>query len=67
MMKGIDKSRVMIYKKGQEPSDVPYWLSLPPIDRIIALEEICQEYNNWKYGAQQRFQRVYKVVKRERG
>ena len=64
-MRRVDRTRIVIYKKGDEPSDVPYWLSRPAIDRLLALEEICLEYNRWKYGAQQGFQRVYRIVKRE--
>lgn len=66
-MQTIDKKKISVYKKGQEPSDVLYWLSRPPIERIIAMEQIRESYNQWKYGTQQGFQRVYRVVKRERG
>ena len=55
-----------IFKKGEEPDDVQYWLSRPPIERIRALEEICKQYNDWKYGTGRKFQRVYKIVKRKR-
>jgi hypothetical protein len=51
-----------------EGSDVSYWLSRPPAERLAALEEIRQEYNRWKYSdAEQRFQRVYRIVKLKRG
>ncbi len=33
-------------------------------DRLKALEEIRQEYNTWKYGPEQGFQRVYQIIKR---
>ena len=55
-----------IFKMGEEPDDVLYWLSRPPIERIIALEEIRKQYNDWKYGTRQEFQRVYKIIKRKR-
>lgn len=55
-----------IFKKGKEPDDVLYWLSRPPIERIVALEEIRKQYNDWKYGTGREFQRVYKIVKRKR-
>lgn len=61
----IDKTRIAIYKKGEEPSDVVYWLQQPAIERILNLEEIRQEYNLWKYGTEQRLQRVYRIVKRK--
>ena len=62
----MDKTRVAKYKKGQEPNDVLYWLSRPAYERILMLEQIRQEYNLWKYGAQSGFQRVYRAVKRKR-
>ena len=63
----IDRTAVKIYKKGEEPSDVVFWLSCPPIERIRAMEQIIQEYNQWKYGTEQRLERVYRVVKRSWG
>ena len=45
---GIDRNYVAIYKKGEEPSDVLFWLSRTPLERIKALELIRQEYNLWK-------------------
>lgn len=45
-------------------SDFAFWQTQPPQARLAALEEIRQEYNRWRYGARQRFQRVYRLVKR---
>ena len=53
---------VRIFKKGEEPEDIFYWLSRPPMERIRALEEIRKQYNDWKYGAGLEFQRVYSIV-----
>ena len=61
-----DLRQIRIFKKGEEPDDVIYWLSRPPIERIRALEEIRKQYNDWKYGTRREFQRVYKIVKRKR-
>ncbi len=58
----IDRSQVKVVKKGQEEDDVFFWLERTPIERILALETIRQEYNQWKYGNQPEFQKVYKVV-----
>ena len=55
-----------VVKKGEEPDDVSYWLSRPATERLLAVEQIREEYNIWKYGTQQRFQRVCKVIKRKR-
>jgi hypothetical protein len=61
----LDRTKIAVYKKGEEPSDVLYWLSRPPIERLLALESIRAEYNQWQYGTEQGFQRVYRVVKRK--
>jgi hypothetical protein len=47
-----------------QTSDFAYWQSKSFAERLAALEEIRREYNSWKYtDAEQRFQRVYRVVK----
>ncbi len=49
---------------GEEKSDFDYWQTKSYVERLAALEEIRQEFNRWKYGdAEQRFQRVYRIVK----
>ena len=58
--------QLRVFKKGEEPDDVLFWLSRPPIERIRALEEIRKQYNDWKYGTGRELQRVYKIVKRKR-
>jgi hypothetical protein len=63
----IDRSQVKIVKKGEEEDDIFFWLERMPIERILALETIRQEYNQWKYGNKRGFQRVYKIAKRKRG
>ncbi|MDR1813318.1 MAG: hypothetical protein LBR18_00500 [Tannerella sp.] len=47
-----------------EQNDLAYWKSQTPLKRLEALEEIRTEYNNWKYGSEQGFQRVYRIIKR---
>ncbi|MDQ3633355.1 MAG: hypothetical protein M3405_02440 [Acidobacteriota bacterium] len=49
---------------SKQTSDFAYWQTKTYAERLEALEQIRQEYNNWKYtDAEQRFQRVYRVVK----
>ena len=67
MVQATKQPILRIFKKGEEPDDVVYWLGRPPIERIRALEEIRLQYNNWKYGTGREFQRVYKIVKRKQG
>jgi hypothetical protein len=45
-------------------SDLAYWQSQPYLVRLEALKQIRLEYHLWRYGAEPRFQRVYKIVKR---
>lgn len=58
---------VKIVKKGQDNSNLLYWLSLSFVQRLQELEKIRQEVNQHVYGTQQRLQRVYRVVERQRG
>ena len=57
---------VRIVKKGQDDSNLLYWLSLTPRERIRELEEMRTTVNRRMYGPDQGFQRVYRVVKRSR-
>ena len=54
---------VRIIKKGQDSSNLLYWLSLSKKERMAELEKIRQEINVEKYGTRQGFQRVYRVIK----
>jgi len=51
-------------KRGQ--SDLAYWQTQPYEARLAALEEIRREYHRWKYGAEPKFQRVYRIVNLKR-
>lgn len=55
---------VRIVKKGQDDSNLLYWLSLSGKERMIELEKIRQEINSKKYGTRQGFQRVYRIIER---
>jgi hypothetical protein len=45
-----------------ELRDVHYWRQQTPQARLAALEEIRREYHRWKYGAEPRLQRVYRII-----
>lgn len=45
-------------------SDAVYWRSRSYQDRLAALEQLRQEFHQWKYGNEPRFQRIYTIVKR---
>jgi hypothetical protein len=53
-----------IHTKEQQ-TDFNFWQSQSFQARIEALEQIRTEYNLWKYHAEQRFQRVCRVIKPE--
>jgi hypothetical protein len=61
---GMDKTIVRKYKLGEEPKDIDFWRTQSYEARLAALEDIRRSYNTWKYGAEQGFQRVYRVVGR---
>jgi hypothetical protein len=56
--KVVRKSK-LIDKKA----DAIYWRSQSVSARLATLEEIRREYHLWRYGAEPRFQRVYRIVK----
>ncbi len=60
MIEGIEIKKI---KLNQKKSDKAYWLTQSPEVRIEALEAIRKEYNDWKYHDQQKFQRVYRIVR----
>ena len=54
-----------IVKKGEDNSNINYWLTLTHLERLSNLEAIRQEVIARFYdGTRQEFQRVYRVVER---
>ena len=60
IIKGVKK-----YKTHEQPTDFSFWQSKSYEERLYALEQIRQEYNLWRYNAEQRLQRVYRIIKRK--
>jgi hypothetical protein len=56
---------VNIRKLTSRANDFDYWQKQPYASRIASLEEIRAEYNKWRYHANQRFQRVYIIIKQK--
>jgi hypothetical protein len=48
----------------EQKPDFEYWQTQSYEARLAALEQIRREYHLWKYHAEPRLQRVYKIVKR---
>ncbi len=51
-------------KIHEQGNDFLFWQLKSYKERLEAVEQIRQEYNNWKYGDKQRFQRVYTIIER---
>jgi hypothetical protein len=61
----IDKTVIRRGKVKDMDNDFLFWQSQPYEIRLTAIEEIRNEYNLWKYGSEQKFQKVYRIVKRK--
>ena len=53
------------FQINEQPNDFVYWQSKSYEERLNALEQIREEYNQWRYNAEQGFQRVCRIVKRK--
>lgn len=53
------------YRVNEQPGDYSFWKYKTHQERIDALEQIREEYNSWRYNAEQRFQRIYRVTKQK--
>jgi hypothetical protein len=69
IIKVKDKSMEKVIHKitnKQQTSDFHYWQNQSPVKRLEALEQIRQEYHQYRYSnAQLRLQRIYTIIKRK--
>lgn len=65
IMSVVNRSIIKKIKLAEEKSDYNYWVNQSVETRLNALESVREEYNNWKFHDQQRFQRVYRVIKQK--
>ena len=61
----VDRTTIKKTKLEEIGNDFAYWQTQPFEERLRTLEMIRAEFADWKYDTQQRFQRVYKVIKRQ--
>jgi len=62
----IQKNAVRVVSRAKaDDDDTLFWLYKTSAERLSALEEIGKSYNDWKYGTEQPFQRVYRIIKRK--
>lgn len=59
----MNKQIINKCKIQEQPSDFNFWQSQSYQARLDALEQIRTDYISWKYHAEQRFQRIYRVIK----
>jgi hypothetical protein len=63
MSRQVEKHYVKV-KLQEQKTDFAYWQSEPYHARLAALEQIRREYHQWRYHAEPRLQRVYRVIER---
>lgn len=61
----VDRTSIKKVKLNEEKTDYSYWITKSHEARLEALESIREEFNKWRYHDQQRFQRVYKIIKQK--
>jgi hypothetical protein len=64
-MEPLDKTAFRKVKIKEAQNDFAYWQTQPYEKRLATLEAIRTEYIKWKYGTQQRFQRVYTIIEQK--
>lgn len=60
----VDRKVIKKVKINEFKNDFNFWQNQPVEYRLGTLEDIREEYNGWKYGFKQRFQRIYTIIKR---
>jgi hypothetical protein len=61
----MDKTFVRKGKMKEQGNDFMFWQSQSYEIRLATIEQIRNEYNTCKYGVEQGFQRVYRIIKRK--
>jgi hypothetical protein len=61
----LDKTFVKKGKLKLQGNDFLYWQAQPYLIRLAVIEQLRNEYNQWRYGTEQGFQRVYRIIKRK--
>lgn len=61
------KKTIVIFKnfREAEQAEKEYYRKLTPMERVSLLEQIRKQYEQSHYGTEQRFRRVYKIVKQK--
>jgi hypothetical protein len=60
----MDKTFVRKSKLKDQGNDFKFWQTQTFEKRLETLEELRTQYISWKYGTEQGFQRVYRIIER---
>jgi len=61
----MDKTKIRKVKIKDQSNDFFFWQSQSYEKRLETIEELRNVYILWENGAQQGFQRVYRIIKRK--
>jgi len=64
LIRTIDRNAIKIIDLNSKENDFKYWQSQPIEKRLETLEELRIQFIIWKYGTEQGFQRVYRIIER---
>ena len=59
----VNQKQQKKYNKNKYKPEYTY--KQPYLERLAALEQIRQDYHQWKYHAEPRFQRIYRIIKQQ--
>jgi hypothetical protein len=60
----INRNAIKIVELNSNENDYKYWQTQPINKRLETLEELRKQFIIWKYGTEQGFQRVYRIIER---
>jgi len=60
----VDRNSIRIVNLNSKENDFKYWLTQSIEKRLETLEELRTQFILWKYGTEQGFQRVYRIIER---
>ncbi len=60
----VNRNAIRIIDLNSKENDFAYWQTQPIEKRLEALEELRKQFITWKYGIEQGFQRVYRIIER---
>ena len=59
----VDKNTLKIVDLNSKENDFKFWQSQSIEKRLETLEQLRLQFIIWKYGSEQGFQRVYRIIK----